>query len=340
MARRCAERGEASLLRAMSGHAPPAILGTDRAARALCAQAVWIDLENPSDDERDEVSRAIGQPVPGRHEVAEIESSSRLAEAGGVLTLSTPMLSRAADGTLTIAPIGFVLTSARLLTIRFAGSTVFDRFAETWRLMESDAVKGAAPFLGLLEAVVDRLADVLEQIGGEMDGLSAEVFARGAQTGGSSRRRDQFLQATLAATGRAGARVSQLRDALLGVSRIVRFVPEVAKDWLDEPARRRLTTLERDLASLAEYDAQLTGKVQFLLDATLGFISIEQNNTIKVLTVVSIVGIPPTFIASLYGMNFHDMPELGWKFGYPYALSLIALSIVVPLALFWRRGWL
>ncbi len=233
-----------------------------------------------------------------------------------------------------------VLSPGRLLTIRFAGSVVFDRFAESWRCPDEATASGVAPFLGILEAVVDRLADVLEQIGGEMDALSAEVFARGAESGGSSRRRDQFLQATLAATGRTGTRVSQLRDALLGVSRIVRYVPEAAKDWLDEPARRRLTTLERDLVSLADYDVQLTGKVQFLLDATLGFISIEQNNTIKVLTVVSIVGIPPTFIASLYGMNFHNMPELGWKYGYQYGLSLIVFSIVLPLLLFWRRGWL
>ncbi len=327
----------------MSGLAGPAfpLEAAPLAAAGAAPSAVWLDLDRPTEAERAEVTRLTGLRVPERAEIAEIETSSRLVNEHGVLRLSTPMLSRNADGTLLVAPIGFVATPDRLVTLRYAGSTVFDRFAEDWRSEAEDGtVPGLEPFLGLLEAIVDRLADVLERIGAEIDALSAEVFASGAQVGRSSRKRDAFLQTTLAEIGVKGARVSQLRDGLLGVGRIVRFVPEAAASWLDEPQHRRLTTLDRDVVSLSEYDGQLTSKLQFLLDATLGFINIEQNNTIKVLTVVSIVGIPPTFVASLYGMNFHDMPELSWKYGYPYGLSLIALSIVVPLVLFWRRGWL
>ena len=321
------------MLRAMSGDALPAELERK-------PHAVWLDLEQASEAERAQVAAATGLRVPDRHEVAEIETSSRLVRADGMLVLSTPMPSRSPDGSLTAEPLAFVLSPDRLITVRFAPSPVFEDFAARWRTEEPPgAVSGLVPFLGLLEALVDRLADVLEQIGGEMDTLSAELFARGADARASSRRRDAFLQASLAEIGRKGARISQLRDGLLGVGRIVRFVPEAA-DWVDEAGRRRLATLDRDVASLNDYDSQLTGKVQFLLDATLGFISIEQNNTIKVLTVVSIVGIPPTFVASLYGMNFHNMPELGWRYGYQYGLSLIALSIVVPLLVFWRRGWI
>jgi magnesium transporter len=322
------------MLRAMSGTAPPA-------DPADLAQAVWLDLCGPDEAERARVTQATGLRVPDRHEIAEIETSSRLVNEEGVLYLSTPMPSRSPDGTLTNEPIGFVVAPDRLLTVRFAASTVFEGFADHWRSKEEEGtVTGLQPFLGLLEALVDRLADVLEQIGADMDTLSAEVFARGADKQGSSRRRDQFLQATLAEIGRKGGRISQLRDGLLGIGRIVRFVMETETDWLSDTGRHRLATLERDVASLNDYDIQLTGKVQFLLDATLGFISIEQNNTIKVLTVVSIVGIPPTFFASLYGMNFHNMPELSWRYGYQYGLSLIALSILAPLLLFWRRGWL
>ena len=329
------------MLRAMSGQAPPAETSADRASLGAAARAVWIDLQSPSEAERAEVARITGLRVPDRGEIAEIENSSRLVHDHGVLYLSTPMLSRDADGALNAEPVSFVVSRDRLLTVRFSGSAVFDRFAAVWRCQDSQAAApGLPPFLGLLEAMVDRLADVLEQIGAEMDNLSAEVFSEGMGRGRSSRRRDRFLQATLSEVGRKGARISQLRDGLLGVGRIVRFVPETAAGWLDEEGRHRLTTLDRDVVSLADYDAQLTTKVQFLLDATLGFINIEQNNTIKVLTVVSIVGIPPTFVASLYGMNFHNMPELGWKYGYQYGLSLIALSIVVPLLVFWRRGWL
>ncbi len=329
------------MLRAMSGRSPFVMLASDRASMGDAAQMVWIDLIEPSEHERAEIERATGLCVPDRAAVAEIETSSRLVSRDGVLTLSTPMISRDSHGALKVAPLGFVVSPRRLLTIRFAGSQVFDTFAAHWRVAEGTAeISGMEPFLGILEAMVDRLADVLEQLGAELDTLSAAVFLRGAETTGPSRRRDAFLQHTLADIGQRGEHVSHLRDGLLGVGRIVRFVQETASGWLHESEQRRLKTIDRDITSLNDYDAQLTGKIQFLLDATLGFINIEQNNTIKVLTVVSIVGIPPTFVASLYGMNFKNMPELGWTYGYQYGLCLIGLSILVPLIIFWRRGWL
>jgi magnesium transporter len=315
------------------------ITGTTSPADGLTGQAIWIDLIDPTDAERAEVERATGLPVPDRAAVAEIENSSRLVNRNGVLTLSTPMVSRDAAGDLVAAPIGFVVAPDRLLTLRYAGSVVFDRFAGHFSL-GGEQVSGMQPFLGLLEALVDRLADVLEQLGAELDAVSADIFDRGTGGRAPSRRRDAFLQVTLADVGRMGAHISQLRDGLLGVGRIVRFVEETAPAWLHETEQKRLKVLDRDIASLADYDTQLTNKIQFLLDATLGFINIEQNNTIKVLTVVSIVGIPPTFIASMYGMNFKNMPELNWTYGYEYGLALIAMSIVIPLVIFWRRGWL
>jgi magnesium transporter len=329
------------MLRAMSGRLPFVELAADRASLADATQAVWIDLIEPSEHERTTIERATGLCVPDRAAIAEIETSSRLVHENGVLTLSTPMISRNSHGVLNVAPLGFVIAPDRLLTIRFAGSQVFDTFAQHWHASaEEGTISGMEPFLGIVEAMVDRLADVLEHLGAELDTLSAAVFRRGAATTGPSRRRDEFLQLTLADIGQRGERVSHLRDSLLGVGRIVRFVQETASGWLHETEQRRLKTIERDITSLNDYDVQMTGKIQFLLDATLGFINIEQNNTIKVLTVVSIVGIPPTFVASLYGMNFKNMPELGWTYGYQYGLCLLGLSILVPLIIFWRKGWL
>ncbi len=302
------------------------------------ATPLWVDLDRATQDETGRAARLTGLRVPSLAEVAEIESSSRLAARDGTLFLTMSIINRSAAGTLAVAPIGFVVAPDRLLTVRFAESVLIDHFAETWRAPDAPS-SGMQPFLGLLEAIVDRLADVLEQISGDMDKLSASLFhnAQGGQLSG--RRRTTFLQETLRGIGDRGAHISQLRDSLLGIARIVRYVPG-AVSWATEEDTHRLATIDRDVSSLSDYDLQLSDRVQFLLDATLGFISIDQNDTIKVLTVVSIVGIPPTFIASLYGMNFHDMPELGWKYGYPYALCLIALSIVVPLVLFWRKGWL
>ncbi len=302
------------------------------------APPIWLDLDRATPAEILDAARQTGLRVPSLAEVAEIESSSRLAVESGTLYLTMSMLSRSASGVRAVAPIGFVVAPDRLLTVRFAESALVDGFARSWHPPDGPA-SGMQPFLGLLEVMVDRLADVLEQLSGEMDALSAALFRDGPAGRLSGRRRTSFLQETLIEIGNRGARISQLRDSLLGLGRIVRYVPQ-AVDWPTEADIHRLATLDRDVASLNDYDVQLSDRVQFLLDATLGFISIDQNDTIKVLTVVSIVGIPPTFIASLYGMNFHNMPELGWRYGYQYALCLIALSVVVPLLLFWRKGWL
>jgi magnesium transporter len=187
--------------------------------------------------------------------------------------------------------------------------------------------------------VVDRLADMLEHTGAALETLSKNVFVP-PEGDHPARARAAFLRGALTQVGRLGTLISHIRDGLLGVVRIVRFVGETAAAWLHEAELRRLKVLERDVVSLNDYDTQLTDKVHFILDAVMGFINIEQNNIFKVLTVVSIVGIPPTFIASLYGMNFKNMPELSWTYGYYYGLALIAASILVPVVWFRRKGWL
>ena len=333
------------MLSAMPGDAPAASLTEDQLDASLAYRSVWLDLVDPSDKERAFAEKACSLRLPSRAEISEIESSSRLVDEAGVLRLSTPMVNRSHDGQVTVAPIGFVLSRERLVTLRFTESIVFDHVAERWRRLPEEGAEAPASgsmqaFLTLLEALVDRIADVLELMGSGMDELSSQVFRVGRVEDQSSRRRDAFLQETLSEIGGRGRHLSQLRDCLLGIGRIVGFVHESAKEWLTPAANRRLDILRRDIASLTDYDVQLGDKIQFLLDATLGFINIEQNNSIKVLTVVSIVGIPPTLIASIYGMNFKTMPELEWHYGYAYGLSLIALSIIVPLLLFWRRGWL
>ena len=219
-------------------------------------------------------------------------------------------------------------------------SPVFDLFAGRFAHVSGETPGSSVAFVGLLEAIVDGLADVLELVGGELDALSRRVFRpeRGRQR--NTARANAALQAMLRQVGRAGDLLSDIHGSLLGVNRIALYVPEVAEGWMPRELRPRFETLRQDLASLADYDAQLTSKVQFLLDATLGFINIEQNNGIRVLTVVSVVGVPPTLVASIYGMNFQHMPELGWHYGYLYGLALVLLSGVLPLLWFKWRGWL
>ena len=301
--------------------------------------AAWIDLLSPNDAERLMVEQVTGLRVPSEAELSEVESSSRLVAEGEALYLSTPMAYRSAEGVSVNTPLGFVLSPRHLLTVRFAQLPVFDVFAHRFASPRPAPGGSVAAFVGLLEAVVDRLADVLEWVGRELDAISKRVFGVEASARRNASRADAELRATLRTIGRLGDTVSNLRDSLLGVNRIVHFVAEAAEGWIPKPLRPRFKTLWKDVASLTDYDAQLTNKVQFLLDATLGFISIEQNNGIKVLTVVSVVGVPPTLTASIYGMNFEHMPELAWEYGYLFGLTSIALSAILPLLWFKWRGW-
>jgi magnesium transporter len=302
------------------------------------SDAVWIDLVDPDDAERSTVERFTGLEIPARADITEIESSSRLAAVGKILRMNTMVAYRDPEGRSNLSPVGFVLSPDRLVTVRFAALPVFEAVAE-------HLGHGPKPscsmdmFTQLLEAIVDRVADVLEHLAADLDGLSREIFSveKAKRTG---RTADRALQGTLMAVGRAGDAIGNLRDGLLGLGRIAAYVLQMAESWIPAEIRTRLLTVKQDIASLNDYDQQLTQKTSFLLDATLGFISIEQNNGVKVLTVVSVVGIPPTLIASMYGMNFKAMPELNWEYGYAYGLTLIALSIVIPLVWFKVKGWL
>ncbi len=329
------------MLTAHPGNGPARILSDPHCVDAQ--GAIWLDLLDATEAERALAERISGLRVPSRDEISAIEASSRLQRDGDILTLSTTLVARP-DGLVPRAtPLALVLSPRLLLTVRYSQHPAFDAFSA--RLAaglpddEDDAPGSAAVFLGLMEALVDRAADVLEHVGGELAGLSHRIFHAEIRPGRGGRS-DAALRDVLRRIGRAGDLVSQLRDALLGLGRVTAFADEADAAWMPRRLHARCASLRADIASLNDYDAQLTGKVQFLLDATLGFLNIEQNNGIKVLTVVSLVGIPPTLIASIYGMNFKDMPELNWTYGYPYALGLIALGIVAPLALFRWRGWL
>ncbi len=312
--------------------------------------AAWFDLLNPTDEEHALAERLTGLRIPTRQDVEEIESSSRVYTVGKVLYLSTPLVRRFEDTSFN-SPVGFVLSHDRLVTIRYTDYMVFETVGR--QLATPPDQKPAIPTVGevqpgtppdaetimqlLLEAMVDRLADILEIAGHDLDALSKRVFSAQQPRSGDI---DRKLRALLSKLGTLTDLVSSVRDSLLGLQRIATFVRENGDRPCSERFGARLTLMSKDISSLNDYDAQLNNKTQFLLDATLGFINIEQNNGIKLLTVVSLIGIPPTLIASIYGMNFKDIPELNWSFGYWYALSLMALTIVLPLIWFWRKGWL
>jgi magnesium transporter len=312
--------------------------GASATAEAL-QNAVWIDLLRPEKDEIKLVEQATQFHVPTAAEVSEIESSSRLAMRNNVLYLSLPLISVVDDATSSISA-GFVLSPDRLITVRFSDSKVFDLFAHKDPRGELPQQSAPHVLVGLLEAIVDRQADALEQVRAELDDLSRRIFRLGARGASGSKKEDAELRSALAQIGRIGELLSHVRDTQVGIGRMLPYIQSTAKEWLPKDLNARLKTMSRDIASIASFDSFVSEKLQFLLDATLGFISIAQNNVMKVLTVTSVVGIPPVLIAGIYGMNFKDMPELNWAYGYPFGWALIIVSAIIPLLIFRKNKWI
>jgi len=300
--------------------------------------AVWIDLFEPSEEERTRASAECGIEVPSRHALEEIEASSRLRSVGDALILSMPIASKSASGDTMPTPLGFVLTPKLLVTVRYADlHAIKPALAGIARQTAPDSVE---MFALLVEAMVDYAADLLEQIAAKLNDISRRVFLRSIKGDRRSvTRSNRALKEALLEIGDAGDRLSHIRDSILGLQRIAPFAAEQGKNWIGEPVQNRLKTVCQDLASLADFEVHLTDKVQFLLDAVLGFINTAQNDIFKVLTIVSVVGIPPTLIAGMYGMNFDTIHEYHWRYGYAWGLFLIVLSALLPTAWFKWRGW-
>jgi magnesium transporter len=302
--------------------------------------AVWIDLLEPTPEEMARVQASTGLRIPTREALREIESSSRNYMEGGAVYLSTPLIARAFSPEGALTPVGFVFNNKVLITIRYAAFVAFDLVAEQVKT-QPDLIAEEALVL-LLESVVDKGADLLERIGEELDKVSHSAFHTD-QTKGRKKNLSaatEQLRHALRRIGQMGDRTSQIRDSLLGVGRITGYLMETAcHDW-PQPLKQRMGAVRGDIVSLNDYEAHLSNKVQFLLDATLGFINIEQNDIVKVLTIASIVGVPPVFLAGVWGMNFHNIPEFSLSYGYPLAWAAMILSAVIPLVWFKWRGWM
>jgi len=300
---------------------------------------VWVDLFNPTNEDIGKACSVYQLDIPPREQLEEIEFSSRLQFEDDVFTISVPVTPHNTDGDVDMTtPLGFVLTKDLLVTVRFAQLHTFE--AITQRV---DRRPRSAPdiFMVIVEALVDYNADRLEELRTEALGISQRIFHNKMQDWQRNKvaRVNRMLRETLVELGDMGERLSHIRDTLLVLQRAIPFVTEHGDGWLEALVKTRLKTATADVQSLNEYVVHLTDKLQFLLDADLGFISTEQNDLFKVLTIASVVGIPPVLVAGIYGMNFHNMPELSWPDGYPFGLALIVISGVLPLLWFKWKGW-
>ncbi len=310
-----------------------------RACTDIPAGALWVDLLDPTPAEEHAVERLLGIDVPTPEEMRDLESSRRLYEEDGALFLTLTVLIDQEGGRHATGAVTFILARNLLVTLRYADLVPLKAFAG--QVERRGTACGSAVMLleGLLEAVIEHLADVLQRLGQDLEAVSSSVFS--AQT--RARRADRMnrdLRAVMERIGLIGDGLSQTRESLVSQSRLLAFVQQSALAPMEEDLRGRYKSLTGDVAALSDHASFINGKISFILDATLGLINIEQNNIIKIFSVVSVIFTPPTLIASIYGMNFKLMPELDWSYGYPFAILLMTLSAVLPFLFFKRRGWL
>jgi magnesium transporter len=306
-------------------------------AALLPENAVWIDLVKPTMEEDHAVERLAGIAVPTREDMQEIEISSRLYIENGARYMTATLMCHSDTDMPRTTAVTFILAGHRLVTVRYDVPKPFALVENKLARSCVPGVTGEMVLMELVDAVIDRCADILERVGADVDQVSHDIFEPESERHGHAKQYSQIL----IAIGRKGDLTSKVRESLVSVGRVVAFLSAVMEGvkW-SKDMREQLKTMQRDVASLTDHASYLSNKITFVLDAMLGVVNLEQNNIIKLFSVMAVVLMPPTLIASIYGMNFKIMPELEWVHGYSYALALMVAAAVVPYLLFRWKKWL
>lgn len=294
---------------------------------------VWIDLINPNTTEETMFESLFGINIPSYNEMQEIGVPSKLYQTLNALYFTANIAAKVNDLEYKLEPITFILTKNIFITVRYTDGVGFKGVVENIEKSHFTEVSSASTFVMILNLIIDNAVDSLEHVGSNIDEMSCKIF--------ESEKNDKLnYQDILKHIGKIGGIISKTRESLTTLNRVVVFmlqsnVQNITKDLSD-----RLKVLARDISALNDHATFSANKVNFLLDATLGMINIEQNNIIKIFSVAAVVFLPPTLIASIYGMNFDFMPELKWHFGYPMAIAVMVLSSWLPYKYFKYRKWL
>ena len=325
------------MLRVFGPDCSPSPINADGQA-VLPAGAIWIDLLEPTHAEEALAERLVGTNIPTREELSEIEPSSRLYQKRGMVFLTMSVLHGVVAGDPDSDPVGFILTDQYLVSVRYIDPKPFIIFAEHLYAEPELAADSHTVFVRLLDAIVDRLADEFEVAGRDIETISRHVFKRQAHR--AARNPELRLEAVLMRIGKAQMLLAKLRETAVSTTRLLTFLSSIAALEKDPPNHRHVDSLIADTRALSDHSNFLGDNLTFLLDASLGLISLEQNNVMKIFSIFAVVFMPPTLIAGVYGMNFEHMPELKWLFGYPFALTLILASAILPMWYARRKGWL
>ena len=304
----------------------------------LPSGAVWVDLLNPTQQEEELVEREFSLSVPTREDMVEIEPSSRLYREDQALHLTASIMCGVSEGDPKTVPIAFVLTRDHLVTVRYDSPKPFDAFSAHLKRQPDLCASAGSTLVFLLDAIVERIADILEEVAPKTDAISRAVFHRER---GPERRRitNEQLEEILSQIGSAQEILSKVRESLSSLSRLISFLAFSLPEYAPDEASH-VKSVARDVSSLRDQSASMSANVTFLLDAALGLINIEQNAIIKIFSVAAVIFLPPTLVGTVYGMNFDYMPELHWRLGYPFAVALMIISAILPYLWFKRKGWL
>jgi magnesium transporter len=307
-----------------------------RAAPGDFETSVWIDLINPGEDEDKAIEQALGIEIPTRSEMREIEASNRFYIENGAYYMTGIILHHNEQDVPLTSVITFVLSGKHLVTVRYAEAKAFPVYVGRAAKGDADCVSGAGVMIGLLEMLIEREADLIERVQDEVERIAPLVFGQKGQAAHNRR-----LDVLLRTVGKEGDITARAQESAMSLHRLSLFFANAARERKDDPrVLGRVEAANHDILSLMESMRFLSARTSFLLDATLGMISTEQNQIIKLFSVMAVMLMPPTLVASIYGMNFKFMPELDFHWGYPLALALMFLSGLIPFLYFKRKGWL
>jgi magnesium transporter len=300
--------------------------------------AVWIDLLEPTREEEAWAEKLIGTNIPTREEMLEIEPSSRLYERNGVVYMTMSVLYGVDEGKPSTDPISFILSAKHLVTVRYVDPRPFIIFAGHAHADGALTRDPLTVLIRLLDATVDRLADELQNAGSELESISNHIFER--RTRSERRNPELRYEALMLRIGEVQRLLTRLRESSVSSSRMLGFLAACDMVHGKESQLRHLQSLIADAHALDDHSNFLAENLNFLLDASLGMITLEQNFVMKIFSIVAVVLMPPTLVAGIYGMNFEHMPELKWLFGYPWAMLVMLASSILPYWFARRRGWL
>jgi magnesium transporter len=313
------------------------VRATQSANDSFPSDTVWFDLLEPTPEEEKAVEAKLKIDVPTREEMREIEASNRLYDENGVLYMTATIVTKLDTDLPQSTQVTFILANNTLVTNRYTDPLPFRRFT-TYAETHPAACSSAPTLLvGLLESIINRIADVIERVAADLDQISAEVFAAGRR---HSPTRSLDFRDVLSRVGQSGELVSKARESLVSIGRLLVFVQQATNSTLTQDTRGRFRTLSRDVGAMSDHATFLNDKVQFALDATLGMVTIDQNNILKIFSVVTVFLLPPSVIAGFYGMNFEHIPWLHEPWGWEAAVGMMALSAFLPYLWFKRKGWL